>query len=401
MNKKSNILLIDNDKTYIAPLKNALSKAGFEVTCWEDGQKILELAKKLKADLIISEVDLPQISGQELFQKLRSIPEFNSTPFIFISNQKKVDERIKNIEMGIDDYITKPFYPEEVVARAQNLLTEISNLKNNQLEISRGFSGNLTEMNLVDLIQTLELGKKSAVIKLKHHSSLGTVLISGGKVVDASLDNLSSEDAIMRMFTWTIGTFVVDITTVNNDSKIEKSNKELVDIGIRRINDWEQIKQGMPPLNAVVLKTDHNNYVELSDEEKEVLNSIDKKIQLCDIIEKSKFDDLKALEIVRGLHQKGYLQEADDNYSNYVDDYLTRLKQNTAHSKTASERAVSIISTLFKESTDKQAQAERRTSDRRQVADRRRSGRRSNDQQQANFIYLTKAELLMLREALL
>ena len=155
-------------------------------------------------------------------------------------------------------------------------------------------------------------------------------------------------------------------------------------------------------MNVVVLKTDHNNYVELSDEEKELLHSIDKKVQLCEIIEKSKFDDLKALEIVRGLHQKGYLQETEDNYSYYVDDYLKRLKQNTAHSKSASERAVSIVSNLFREPTDKQAQAERREFDRRQISDRRRSGRRSSDQlQRKNMIYLTKAELLMLREALL
>ena len=189
--------------------------------------------------------------------------------------------------------------------------------------------------------------------------------------------------------------------TVNNEPKIKKSNKDLIDIGIRRINDWEQIKQGLPPLNAVVLKTDNNNYIELSDDEKKVLSSINKKAQLCDIIEKSEFDDLKALELVRGLHQKGYFQETEDNYSHYVDDYLTRLKQNKSHSKSPSERAVSIVSNLFKESENKQAQAERRKIERRRATDRRKNGRRRDDRlQQTNLLYLTKAELLMLREAL-
>jgi len=402
MNKKPNILLIDNDKTYITPLRNALSEAGYNVTCWQEGQKILKLARELKADLIISEVDLPQISGHEIFQQLRSIPEFRATPFIFLSNQKKVDERIKNIELGVDDYISKPFYVEEVVARAHNLLHEISHLHDDEIETNRGFSGNLTEMNLVDLIQTLELGEKSAVIKLKHNSSLGVVLISEGQVVDASLENLTPDEAIMRMFTWTIGTFFVDITTVNNKKNISKSNKDLVDIGIRRANDWDQIRQGLPPLTAVVLKSNSNNVSELSDEEKELLTSINKKIKLYDIIEKSKYDDLKALEIIRGLYKKGCLQETDDSYSHYVDDYLKRLQQNKAHSKSPSERAVSIVSSLFQKSKNEEAQAERRKSERRQPFDRRKTPRRRCDcLQQANGIHFTKAELLMLREALL
>jgi len=260
----------------------------------------------------------------------------------------------------------------------------------------------LTEMNLVDLIQTLELGKKSAVLKLKHNSSLGVVLVSEGQVVDASLKNLAPIDAVMRMFTWTVGTFIVDITMVNNKRKITKSNKDLIDIGIRRVSDWDHIKKGLPPLNAFVLKSDTNNFSELSDEEKELLTSINKKIKLCDIIEKSKHDDLKALEIIRGLHEKGYLQETGDNYSHYVDDYFRQFNQHTAHSKSPSERVVSVVSSLFQESGNQEAQAERRNSDRRQLSDRRKTGRRRLDRlQQANEIHFTRAELLMLREALL
>jgi DNA-binding response OmpR family regulator len=402
MNKKSNILLIDNDDTYMTPLKTALSAAGYNVTCWQEGQKIMKLAKELKVDLFISEINLPQISGQEIFQELRSIPEFKTTPFIFLSNQKKIDERIQNIELGVDDYISKPFYVEEVVARANNLLHEISHLHDGEIETNRGFSGKLTEMNLVDLIQTLELGKKSASIKLKHNSSLGVVLISEGQVVDASLANLTSDEALMRMFTWTMGTFFVDITTVNNKRNISKTNKELVDIGTRRVSDWDQIRQGLPPLTAVVSKINANGVSELSTEEEELLASFDKKVKLCDIIEKSKYDDLKALELIRGLYEKRCLQETDDNYSHYVDDYLKRLQKNTIHSKSPSEQALSIVSSLFQESKNKEAQAERRNAERRQPFDRRKNARRRCDcMQHENAIHFTKAELLMIREALL
>jgi len=402
MKKQQKILLLDSDKSYVVPLQNKLTDAGFEVVCLDDGQKALDLAKNQKPDLVISEVDLPQMSGYDLLKQLRSIPTYKITPFIFLSSQKKVDERIKNIELGIDDYITKPFYVEEVIARAKNLLDEISGQNDNKIESEKGFSGSLTEMNLVDLIQTLELGKKSAIIKLKHNSSVGSVQISNGSVVDALLDKLTPEQAIMRMFTWTTGKFYVDITSINKENKLSKTNKDLIEIGIRRINNWEQIVQGLPPLNAIIIKTNNNGYNNLNEDEKAMLTEIDKKVILGDVIEKSKFDDLKALEIVRSLHQKGYLQETEDNYSHYVDDYLQRLKQNTSHSKSPSERAVSIVSNLFEKSEDEQRILERRRLDRRLIPDRRRGGRRRYDHlQDSNYIYLTRTELLMIREALL
>jgi len=89
MDKKSNILLIDNDKTYITPLKKALSEAGYNVTCWEDGQKILQLARETRADLIISEVELPQISGHAIFKELRAIPEFKLHLLYFSAIKKR------------------------------------------------------------------------------------------------------------------------------------------------------------------------------------------------------------------------------------------------------------------------------------------------------------------------
>ena len=178
MNKKQKILLFDSDKTYSVPLNNKLSEAGFEVVCWDEGQKPLELAKEMKADLIISEVDLPKTNAKELFKQICSLPEYKLSPFVFVSGQKKVDERIKNIELGVDDYVIKPFYIEEVVVRVKNLLAEVTRMGDDHIETEKGFSGNLAEMNLVDLIQTLELGEKSAVVKIKHGSSIGLVFIS-------------------------------------------------------------------------------------------------------------------------------------------------------------------------------------------------------------------------------
>lgn len=401
MEKTKKILIVDSDTNYIIPLRNSLSKIGYEVVCWDDGQKALELAKSLHADLIISEVDLPKVSGHVLFKELRSVPACKTTPFIFLSSQKRVDDRIKSMELGVDDYITKPFYVEEVVARIEALFNEISKLDESQSQAEKGFSGNLTEMNLVDLIQTLELGKKSAVLKLKHNSTIGMVYVKDGDVIDASLPDLSPDDALMRMFTWTIGNFYVDITPVDREKSVQTSNKDLINIGLRRLNEWNQIKEGLPPINTVVMKTQINSYDELSEEEVEMISSLEEKKYIYDIIEKSNLDDVKALEVMRSLYQKGYLQETEDNYVPLVDDYVTKLKQNVSTSRTTTERVLSIVSNVFKKPEEEKPSPRNQQGERRQVPDRRKGDRRRFDKLRGpNQIYLTKTELLMIRERL-
>lgn len=399
--KVKKVLILDSDTSYTVPLRNALSKAGYEVICGDDGQKALEMAKNLEVDMIISEVELPQTSGHTLYKEIRSVPACKSIAFIFISSQKRVDDRIKSMELGVDDYITKPFYAEEIVARVDALFVEISQINEEQSQSEKDFSGSLTEMNLVDLIQTLELGKKSAILKLKHNSSIGMVYVMNGEVVDALLDDLAPNQSLMRMFTWNIGNFFVEMASVNRERTIHIPNKELITAAMRRINQWVQIQQGLPPLNTVIIKTELNTYEDLSDEEKEILNAINEKEKICEIIERSRFDDLKSLAIVKGLYQKGYLHETEDSYISYTDNYLAQLKKNASNAKSSRDRVASIIANVFKNSGNGNKIIEEQRNERRQLPDRRRYGRRREDRQrESNQIHLSKTDLLLIRERL-
>ncbi len=399
--KAKKVLIIDSEISYIAPLRNGLTKAGYEVICWDDDQKAFDLVKNLAADMIICEVEFSQLSGLELFKEVRSVPAYRSIPFIFLSNQKKVDDRIKSMELGVDDYITKPFYVEEVVARVDALFEEISQINRARSESEQGFSGSLLEMNLVDLIQTLELGKKSAIIKLRHDSSLGVVYIQNGEVIDAVLDDSAAEPALMKMFTWNIGNFYIEIVPVNRERRINIHNIELFNAAMEYINQWEQIKKGLPPLNTIVGKTDLNTYENLSEEEKKIINSIDENKKISTIIEQSRLDDLKSLALIKNLYQKGYLQETEDNYNPDSDEFLARLKKNASQSRTTRERVISLIANTFQNSGNVNHSLEGQRPERRQLPDRRKYGRRREDRlKESNQIRLTKADLHSIRERL-
>ena len=270
-----------------------------------------------------------------------------------------------------------------------------------QSQSEKGFSGRLTEMNLVDLIQTLELGKKSAILKLRHNSSIGFVYVMDGEVVDAELDDHAPEQSLLRMFTWNIGSYYVDMTAINRERTIHVQNKNLVNAAMRRITQWEQIKHGLPPLNAMIAKTELNSYENLNDDEREIITSIEQKKKIYQIIETSRFDDLKSLAIVKSLFEKGYLQETEDSYISYTDNYIARLKENASHSRTTRERVASIISNVFKNSGNGSKMVEQQRTERRQLPNRRHYGRRRDDRiSELNQVHLTKTDLLMIREKL-
>lgn len=396
------IVYVDNDTNNIVPLRSEFEKAGFDIICWDDAQKALEAIKNQQVDLVICETELPQMDGHGFFKKIRSMEALKATPFIFISSQKRVDDRIKSMELGVDDYIIKPFSIEEIIARVKALFKEIAFLGDTNHQPDKGFSGNLTEMNLVDLIQTLELGKKSAVLNLKHDSASGFVYIKSGEVIDASLESLPAEQALLRMFTWTIGNFYVEMIAVDRDRTIKMANKELITIGLRRINQWQQIKEGLPPLNTVVIKTDLNHSAELSEEEKQLIIAMNEKNMIYELVQKCKCDDLKALELIKGLINKGYLKTTDENYTSYTDNYLAHLKEVASKSRTTSERAVSIISSYFRPSSDEESLLDMSNNERKELPDRRRFSRRLHDRlRDNNHVHLTKAELLLIRERLL
>lgn len=396
------VVLIDNDTSYVLPLKSEFEKADYEVIYFDDSQKAREALQHLVPDVILCEVELPQINGHALFKELRSLATTSSVPFIFLSSQKRVDDRIKSMELGVDDYIVKPCSIEEIMARVRALLREINETNEHQSQPEKGFSGNLTEMNLVDLIQTLELGKKSAVLKIKHNTSTGLVYIKNGEVIDAALDSLPPDQALLRMFTWTVGTFVVEMSAIERERTIDQSNKELITIGLRRINEWEQIKADLPPLNTVVITTDLNNYQGLTEAEKHLLATVDKKSMIYEIIQKSHTDDIKALELIKNLLKKGYLKETDENYLSYTDNYLAQLKELASKSRSSSDRVAAIMANFFNRSDQKPGGAEQPQVERRQIPDRRRYLRRRFDRiRETGNIHLTKAELLMIRERLM
>lgn len=119
---KGIVLIIDDEEDLIELVQYNLSKEGFEVIGAGDGESGISLALRKKPDVVIIDLMLPGIDGLEVCRSLRSRPETAQIPVIMLTAKASESDRVVGLEIGADDYVTKPFSPRELAARIKALL---------------------------------------------------------------------------------------------------------------------------------------------------------------------------------------------------------------------------------------------------------------------------------------
>lgn len=135
---KGMILVIDDEEDLIELVRYNLNKEGFEVAGASDGESGLVQAKRNKPDVVIIDLMLPGIDGLEVCRALRAGSETSHIPLIMLTAKGSESDRVVGLELGADDYITKPFSPRELTARIKALLRRTRGFRQNRSLIRRG-----------------------------------------------------------------------------------------------------------------------------------------------------------------------------------------------------------------------------------------------------------------------
>lgn len=113
------ILVVDDEKKIIEVVRAYLEKEGFKILTANDGRSGLELAKKESPDLLILDLMLPDMSGEEVCREIR---KESSLPILMLTARSSEEHRVEGFAMGADDYLVKPFSPRELVARVKAII---------------------------------------------------------------------------------------------------------------------------------------------------------------------------------------------------------------------------------------------------------------------------------------
>ncbi len=116
---KKRVIILDDDPKMVKLLSSVLSEAGFTPHGFSNGNEALVQVKVLEPCLIFSDVKMPDIDGYSVLEKLRT---FSDIPFIYLTNFSDSANKVKGLNLGADDYLTKPFSPDELLARVNVVL---------------------------------------------------------------------------------------------------------------------------------------------------------------------------------------------------------------------------------------------------------------------------------------
>jgi two-component system alkaline phosphatase synthesis response regulator PhoP len=211
---KEKILVVEDEKDIVKMLDYNLKKEGFRTVSVRDGEDALDIVSKEHPDLVILDLMLPGMDGLEVCKTLKKNTKTTSIPIIMLTAKSQESDKIVGLELGADDYVTKPFSPRELIARIKAVLRRIKEKDKLQEVIKIG-----------DI--TIDFSKISVIIKgkpieltAKEFELLKTLINAKGRVLsrDYLLDTIWGFDHAIEIQTRTVD---VHIRTLRKKLKSE------------------------------------------------------------------------------------------------------------------------------------------------------------------------------------
>jgi CheY-like chemotaxis protein len=297
--KPQRILIADDDPKLLTLLKSSLQKEGYATIEAIDGEIAFQQIQQEQPDLILADITMPKLDGFELCQRVRENPELSYIPFIFLTAKGELHDRVKGLNLGADDYISKPFHISEVTARIKVILQRSAmTASQGQDEGELDLRGNLEQMGMAEVIQTLGMNKKTGGLKIINQGSIGKIYFDSGEIVQASLGKYASEEAVYRMISWDEGYFEFDSKDTAAAADIGTTTNSLLMEGFNQREEYQKYKEALPPFNAVLRLTEPSRVHEMKAASQKIAALVDGERTIQDIMTNSPINYLLTLKVL-------------------------------------------------------------------------------------------------------
>jgi response regulator RpfG family c-di-GMP phosphodiesterase len=212
---RERILIVDHEVDFATLLELRLINDSFDAKMARTAEDAIEMAKVEPPSLIIAEVELPDMSGFEMIEKIKEIPETNDVPFVFLSRNDDSASVDKSFKLGAQDFIPKPI----------------------KVDILGAVSGQLSEMDIPAIVQILGAGRKTGRITLENKGETAVIEMEEGRLVNAIIDDLKGEEAFYKILYWEEGSFTIDPSAEVAERLINMSIDSLMLEGYRRMDE--------------------------------------------------------------------------------------------------------------------------------------------------------------------
>jgi CheY-like chemotaxis protein len=218
--EKSVRLLLVEDNPLVRKLVSEGLEAICEVEIANDGGDALLKVIDDPPDAILCDYKMPGLDGRQLFEKLRGREKTRHIPFLFMAGRADIEERLRPLVDGVEEFIIKPFLLKDLVRITKKVVDRL-HLEKLQKSASRPgvIQGHLEEMSMIDLLQSLEMGQKSCRLVVRKGAERGELYFSSGQCRDAKIGTVEGDDAVYKVILWTEGDFEIDFNASNASSR--------------------------------------------------------------------------------------------------------------------------------------------------------------------------------------
>jgi CheY-like chemotaxis protein len=209
-------LLVAEDNPMVRDLVTKGLEHFCEVVVATDGADALLKVVDEPPDVILCDYNMPGLNGRQLFEKLRGREATRHIPFVFMASRSDIEERLRPLVDGAEDFIAKPFLLKDLVRSAKKIVDRLL-LEKLQKQASRPgvIQGRLEEMSMIDLLQSLEMGQKSCRLQVRKGNEKGELFFASGQCRDAKIGTVTGDDAVYKVVLWTEGEFEIDFNAAN------------------------------------------------------------------------------------------------------------------------------------------------------------------------------------------
>lgn len=195
----SSVLAIDDDGDALALIATALRGAGHEVVTCDDPARLPELVAAAPFDAFVLDVSMPVLSGYDLLRELRAGLRTRSLPVLFLSARGSAAERVRGLREGADDYLVKPYDPDELVLRVERMIASRA--------ATGALAGDLEAFPLRDLLQSLARSASTGTVLMVSGERSAEIYVQRGKLIEARVGELSGESAMEAALDFLQGSF--------------------------------------------------------------------------------------------------------------------------------------------------------------------------------------------------
>ena len=239
-NKDVRVLVVEDNPLILDLLMKGLAPHCDALASSEGADALLKIVDE-PPDLVVCDYRMPGLNGRQLYEKLRAREATKQLPFIFLASHADIEEKLRPIIEGAEEFIAKPFFVKDFVRRTKKVIDRLHLAKLQNRAVRPGvIQGRLEEMSILDLMQSLEMGQKSCQLTIRNAEEMCELFFASGQCVDGRLGRIEGEDAVYQVVRWPAGDFEINFNATPSRSTISRTTTGLLMEALRQMDEGQR-----------------------------------------------------------------------------------------------------------------------------------------------------------------